>query len=155
MELFIQRFPKFRPYLWYPDSFVLSIFNLSGGTAQSGRSHCSIWAESLLNFAGRGDFAQRRTHFGVFSNENGITESVLRPERSLCRRLRIISLTTTTAGCSVTWAFWHRWRNTTAIRWQHKKTSGNPKPGHRKQKYFIFSLSTWRGAVQNAVGFAM
>ena len=50
-----------RPYLWYLDSFVLSIFNLSGGTAQSGRSHCSIQAEPLLNFAGRGDFAERRT----------------------------------------------------------------------------------------------
>ena len=41
---------------------MLSIFNLSGGTAQSGRSHCSIQAESLLNFAGRADFAERRTH---------------------------------------------------------------------------------------------
>ena len=40
---------------------MLSIFNLSGGTAQSGRSHCSIQAEPLLNFAGRGDFAERRT----------------------------------------------------------------------------------------------
>jgi len=40
---------------------VLSIFNLSGGTAQSGRSHCSIQAEPLLNFAGRADFAERRT----------------------------------------------------------------------------------------------
>ena len=42
---------------------MLSIFNLSGGTAQSGRSHCSIQAEPLLNFAGRADFAERRTHF--------------------------------------------------------------------------------------------
>lgn len=41
---------------------MLSIFNLSGGTAQSGRSHCSIQAEPLLNFAGRADFAERRTH---------------------------------------------------------------------------------------------
>ena len=41
---------------------MLSIFNLSGGTAQSGRSHCSIQAEPLLNFAGRGDFAERCTH---------------------------------------------------------------------------------------------
>ena len=41
---------------------MLSIFNLNGGTAQSGRSHCSIQAEPLLNFAGRGDFAERRTH---------------------------------------------------------------------------------------------
>jgi len=41
---------------------VLSIFNLSGGTAQSGRSHCSIQAEPLLNFAGRADFAERCTH---------------------------------------------------------------------------------------------
>ena len=40
---------------------MLSIFNLSGGTAQSGRSHCSIQAEPLLNFAGRADFAERRT----------------------------------------------------------------------------------------------
>ena len=40
---------------------VLFIFNLSGGAAQSGRSHCSIQAEPLLNFAGRGDFAQRCT----------------------------------------------------------------------------------------------
>ena len=38
---------------------MLSIFNLSGGTAQSGRSHCSIYAEPLLNFAGRADFAER------------------------------------------------------------------------------------------------
>lgn len=42
---------------------MLSIFNLSGGTAQSGRSHCSIQAEPLLNFAGRADFAERRTHY--------------------------------------------------------------------------------------------
>ena len=42
---------------------MLSIFNLSGGTAQSGRSHCSIQAEPLLNFAGRTDFAERCTHF--------------------------------------------------------------------------------------------
>ena len=41
---------------------MLSIFNLSGGTAQSGRSHCSIQAEPLLNFAGRTDFAERCTH---------------------------------------------------------------------------------------------
>ena len=41
---------------------MLSIFNLSGGTAQSGRSHCSIQAEPLLNFAGRADFAERCTH---------------------------------------------------------------------------------------------
>ena len=41
---------------------MLPIFNLSGGTAQSGRSHCSIYAEPLLNFAGRADFAERRTH---------------------------------------------------------------------------------------------
>ena len=54
--------PWLRPHLWYLDSFVLSIFNLSGGTAQSGRSHCSIQAEPLLNFAGRADFAERRTH---------------------------------------------------------------------------------------------
>lgn len=40
---------------------MLSIFNLSGGTAQSGRSHCSIQAEPLLNFAGRADFAERCT----------------------------------------------------------------------------------------------
>ena len=39
----------------------LSIFNPSGGTAQSGRCHCSISAERLLNFAGRGDLARRRT----------------------------------------------------------------------------------------------
>ena len=44
---------------------MLSIFNLSGGTAQSGRSHCSIQAEPLLNFAGRGDFAQRCTQKDV------------------------------------------------------------------------------------------
>ena len=37
---------------------LLYIIKLSGGTAQSGRSHCSIQAEPLLNFAGRGDFAQ-------------------------------------------------------------------------------------------------
>jgi len=43
----------------------LSIFNLSGGTAQSGRSHCSIQAEPLLNFAGRSDFAERRTQIGA------------------------------------------------------------------------------------------
>lgn len=42
---------------------MLSIFNLSGETAQSGRSHCSIQAEPLLNFAGRADFAERCTHF--------------------------------------------------------------------------------------------
>ena len=41
---------------------MLSIFNLSGGTAQSGRSRCSIQAEPLLNFAGRADFAERCTH---------------------------------------------------------------------------------------------
>lgn len=40
---------------------MLSIFNLSGGTAQSGRSRCSIQAELLLNFAGRADFAERCT----------------------------------------------------------------------------------------------
>ena len=40
---------------------MLSIFNLSGGTAQSGRSQCSIQAAPLLNFAGRADFAERRT----------------------------------------------------------------------------------------------
>lgn len=39
-----------------------SIFNLSGGTAQSGRSHCSIQAEPLHNFAGRAVFAERCTH---------------------------------------------------------------------------------------------
>ncbi|MDO5305224.1 MAG: hypothetical protein Q4E87_06585, partial [bacterium] len=51
---------------------------LSGGTAQSGRSHCSIQAESLLNFAGRADFAERCTHLAVltsfsaqFSNRRG------------------------------------------------------------------------------------
>lgn len=43
---------------------MLSIFNLSGGTAQSGRSHCSIQAEPLLNFAGRADFTERCTHEG-------------------------------------------------------------------------------------------
>ena len=43
---------------------MLSIFNLSGGTAQSGRSHCSIQAEPLLNFAGRADFAERCTQKG-------------------------------------------------------------------------------------------
>lgn len=49
---------------------MLSVFNLSGGTAQSGRSHCSIQAEPLLNFAGRADFAERCTHigFGLASN---------------------------------------------------------------------------------------
>ena len=52
-----------RPYLWYLDSFVLSIFNLSGGSAWSGRFYCSIYAEPLLNFAGRGDFAERRTQW--------------------------------------------------------------------------------------------
>ena len=40
---------------------MLSIFNLNGETAQSGRSHCSIQAEPLLNFAGRADFAERCT----------------------------------------------------------------------------------------------
>ena len=40
---------------------MLSIFNLSGGTAQSSRSHCSIQAEPLLNFAGQGDFTERCT----------------------------------------------------------------------------------------------
>ena len=44
---------------------MLSIFNLSGGTAQSERSHCSIQAEPLLNFAGRADFAERRTQYGA------------------------------------------------------------------------------------------
>ena len=47
----------------WPDLTQLSIFNLSGGTAQSVRSHCSISAEPLLNPAGRGDFGERRTHF--------------------------------------------------------------------------------------------
>ena len=47
----------------YLDSFVLSIFNLSGGTAQSGRFHCLIKTEPLLNFAGRADFSQWRTQY--------------------------------------------------------------------------------------------
>ena len=38
------------------------ISSKSHGTAQSGRFHCSIQAKPLLNFAGRGDFAQRRMH---------------------------------------------------------------------------------------------
>ena len=32
----------------YLDTFVLSIFNLNGGTAQSGRSHCSISPVELI-----------------------------------------------------------------------------------------------------------
>ena len=52
---------------------MLSIFNLSGGTAQSGRSHCSIQAEPLLNFAGRADFAERCTHFTNAVVAGGIT----------------------------------------------------------------------------------
>ena len=40
----------------------LSIFNPSGGTAQSGRRHCSISAERLINSAGRGDLMERCTH---------------------------------------------------------------------------------------------
>ena len=43
---------------------------------------------------------------------------------------------------NATWACRHRWRSTTAILWRHKKTSGNPKPGHRKLENFYFiSLS--------------
>ena len=48
---------------------MLSIFNLSGGTAQSGRSHCSIQAEPLLNFAGRADFAERRTQLAELNRQ--------------------------------------------------------------------------------------
>jgi len=60
---------------------VLSIFNLSGGTAQSGRSHCSIQAEPLLNFAGRADFAERCTQ--VFPNCGGLV-ATLGNELPLC-----------------------------------------------------------------------
>ena len=45
----------------YPRDCSSSVFNLSGGTAQSGRCHRSISAEPPLNFAGRGDLPQRRT----------------------------------------------------------------------------------------------
>ena len=64
---------------------MLSIFNLSGGTAQSGRSHCSIQAEPLLNFAGRADFAERRTQpYLVRYLEDGRLElSNNRAERSI------------------------------------------------------------------------
>ena len=55
---------------------MLSIFNLSGGTAQSGRSHCSIQAEPLLNFAGRADFAERRTQEAAKKVEDGIEETL-------------------------------------------------------------------------------
>ena len=55
---------------------MLSIFNLSGGTAQSGRSHCSIQAEPLLNFAGRADFAERRTHFAGAELKNAIRRTM-------------------------------------------------------------------------------
>lgn len=47
--------------LGYPSICSLSIFNLSGGTAQFGRCHCSIPAESLLSFAGRADLPVRCT----------------------------------------------------------------------------------------------
>lgn len=66
---------------------MLSIFNLSGGTAQSGRSHCSIQAEPLLNFAGRADFAERRTH--LVDSQNLLKEET--------------SLASFTAGFKLAW----------------------------------------------------
>ena len=49
----------------------MGLLNPGDPIAQSGRSHCSISAELLLNFAGRGDFCGRRTQ-----TDNAIIEAI-------------------------------------------------------------------------------
>ena len=107
---------------------MLSIFNLSGGTAQSGRSHCSIQAEPLLNFAGRADFAERRTQGidDIFTEDVIYTES-WSPQYNNRKTVKHWFQEWNTRGKVVIWEikqFFHK-GDQTVVEWYFKNEMNN------------------------------